>query len=66
MRIGMATDHGGFELKEKLEARLRAAGHDIMDFGVRDFTLDDDCPNFVIPLCRAVADGKVMDLENKW
>jgi ribose 5-phosphate isomerase B len=59
MRIGIATDHGGFELKEKLAARLRAAGHEITDFGARQLTPEDDYPDFVVPLARAVAAGKV-------
>ena len=33
MRIGMAADHGGFELKERLAALLKEAGHDVVDFG---------------------------------
>jgi ribose 5-phosphate isomerase B len=59
MRIGIATDHGGFELKEKLAARLRAAGHEVVDFGARQLTPDDDYPDFVIPLGQAVAAGRV-------
>ena len=30
MRVGIATDHGGFDLKEDLLARLRAAGHEVI------------------------------------
>lgn len=59
MRIGIATDHGGFELKEKLMARLLAAGHEIVDYGANELNPADDYPDFVIPLARAVADGKV-------
>ncbi|MGO9198980.1 MAG: RpiB/LacA/LacB family sugar-phosphate isomerase [Limisphaerales bacterium] len=59
MRIGVATDHGGFELKEKLATRLRDAGHEVIDFGAREPTPDDDYPDFVIPLGQAVASGKV-------
>ena len=33
MRIGIAADHGGFALKQELAARLRTAGHEIVDFG---------------------------------
>ena len=33
MRVGIATDHGGFGLKEELVAHLRAAGHEVVDFG---------------------------------
>ena len=59
MRIGIATDHGGFELKEKLAVRLREAGHDVTDFGAHELTPEDDYPDFVIPLGRAAASGKV-------
>lgn len=33
MRIGIATDHGGFDLKEELLVRLKEAGHEVVDFG---------------------------------
>ena len=58
LRIGIATDHGGFELKEKLVAQLRAADYAVIDFGAYKLTPDDDYPDFVIPLARAVALGK--------
>ena len=58
-RIGVAADHGGYELKEHLLRMLREAGHDVIDFGDRKPELDDDYPDFVVPLARAVADGKV-------
>ncbi|HYN09758.1 MAG TPA: RpiB/LacA/LacB family sugar-phosphate isomerase [Vicinamibacterales bacterium] len=57
--MGIATDHGGFGLKEELVARLRAAGHDIVDFGAYHLNPADDYPDFVIPLARAVAGRKV-------
>ncbi|MGA2247591.1 MAG: RpiB/LacA/LacB family sugar-phosphate isomerase [Verrucomicrobiota bacterium] len=59
MRLGIATDHGGFPLKQMLAGRLRAAGHELVDFGAHELTPDDDYPDFVIPLCRAVAAGDV-------
>jgi len=59
MRIGIATDHGGFPLKQELCARLEFAGHEIVDFGAHSLTLEDDYPDYVIPLARAVAAGKV-------
>jgi ribose 5-phosphate isomerase B len=59
MRIGIATDHGGFELKEKLATRLREAGHTVADFGAHKLTPDDDYPDFVIPLGQALAAGKL-------
>jgi ribose 5-phosphate isomerase B len=59
MRIGIATDHGGFTLKEDLVARLRAAGHEVVDFGAYSLAPGDDYPDFVIPLARAVSAGQV-------
>jgi ribose 5-phosphate isomerase B len=59
MRIGVATDHGGFGLKEELVSELRTAGHEVVDFGAKSLSLDDDYPDYVIPLGRAVAAGQV-------
>ncbi len=59
MRVGIATDHAGFGLKEELLANLRAAGHDVVDFGAYVFTPADDYPDFVIPLARAVVAKEV-------
>src|SRR6266850_644586 len=59
MRVGIATDHGGFGLKEDLRGRLAAAGHDIVDFGSHSLDPGDDYPDFVIPLARAVAAGTI-------
>jgi ribose 5-phosphate isomerase B len=59
MRIGIATDHGAFSLKEDLLRRLKAAGHEVVDFGAYSLAPGDDYPDFVIPLARAVSAGKV-------
>ena len=59
MRVGIATDHGGFGLKEELVTRLKAAGHEVVDFGAHSLKSDDDYPDFVIPLAQAVVAGKV-------
>ena len=59
MRIGLATDHGGFGLKQELLARLRAGGHEVVDFGAHALTPDDDYPDFVAPLAQAVAAGQL-------
>jgi ribose 5-phosphate isomerase B len=59
MRIGIATDHGGFGLKEELVARIRGAGHEVVDFGAHQLTPDDDYPDFVAPLAQAVVAGEV-------
>ena len=59
MRVGVATDHGGFALKQEIAAKLRAAGHEVVDFGAHAAKPDDDYPDFVVPLARAVAGGEV-------
>ena len=59
MRIGIATDHGGFGLKEELLGQLRAAGHEVVDFGAHRLSEGDDYPDYVIPLAQAVVAGKV-------
>jgi ribose 5-phosphate isomerase B len=60
MHVGICTDHGGFELKNQLAQKLRAAGHEVTDFGAFSLNPQDDYPDFVIPLARAVAGGKVL------
>jgi ribose 5-phosphate isomerase B len=59
MRIGIATDHGGYSLKEELLAQLRDAGHEVIDFGAHKLSSGDDYPDFVIPLAKAVVAGEV-------
>lgn len=59
MRLGIATDHGGFELKQFIVPKLRAAGHEIVDFGASEPNPEDDYPDFVLPLAQAVAHGEV-------
>ncbi len=59
MRVGVAADHGGFALKEEIAGKLRAAGHEVVDFGARALAPGDDYPDYVVPLARAVARGDV-------
>jgi len=59
MRIGIAADHGGFELKVKLTLALKAVGYELTDFGAFELVIEDDYPDFVVPLARAVARGEV-------
>lgn len=59
MRIGMAADHGGFELKVQLTADLKSDDHEVADFGAHELVKEDDYPDFVVPLARAVAKGEV-------
>lgn len=59
MRVGVATDHGGFVLKEEFLTHLRAAKYEVVDFGAYSFDPTDDYPDFVVPLCRALVAGEV-------
>lgn len=59
MRVGIATDHGGFDLKQNLVDHLREAGHEVIDFGAHQLEPGDDYPDFVIPLAKAVSAGTV-------
>ena len=59
MRVGIATDHGGFGLKEELVAKIRAAGHEVIDFGAHSLNSSDDYPDYVVPLGEAVVAGHV-------
>ena len=59
MRIGIAADHGGFELKERLVEVLKSLGYEVVDFGAPEYAPQDDYPDYVIPLARAVARGEV-------
>ena len=56
MRIAIASDHAGFELKEHVKSQLAAAGHDVVDVGPET---DDsvDYPTFAKPAARLVAEG---------
>jgi ribose 5-phosphate isomerase B len=59
MRVGIATDHGGYTLKVELLERLQKARHEVVDFGATKLDAGDDYPDFVIPLARAVVTGQV-------
>ena len=59
MRIGIAADHGGFELKELLAKALHDLDYEVMDFGAFGLNQGDDYPDFVVPLAQAVSAGKV-------
>lgn len=55
MKIGIACDHGGFDLKNILNNFLKEKGYEVKDFGAYELDNSDDFPDFVVPLARAVA-----------
>lgn len=58
MKIGIAADHGGFDLKKKLKAILQSH-YSIQDFGAHTFDTTDDYPDHVLPLAKAVSKGEI-------
>jgi ribose 5-phosphate isomerase B len=58
MDIGLACDHGGFELKEELKAFLKSSGLEAIDFGTFDET-SVDYPDFGILLAQKVSKGEL-------
>jgi ribose 5-phosphate isomerase B len=59
VRIGIAADHGGFELKKQLSIMLRESEYEVVDFGTNRSNENDDYPDFVLPLAKAVSNGTV-------
>jgi ribose 5-phosphate isomerase B len=55
MKIGIACDHGGFDLKNTIHSFLNDKGYDVKDFGAHKLDNGDDFPDFVIPLAKAVS-----------
>jgi ribose 5-phosphate isomerase B len=58
-RIGIATDHGGFILREYLMSKLREDGFEVVDFGNTRLEPDDDYPDYVVRMARAVANAEL-------
>ncbi len=59
MKIGLAADHGGYELKNIIRDFLITKGHHITDFGAYDLNNQDDYPDFVIPLAKSLANKEL-------
>lgn len=55
-RIPIASDHAGFELKERLEQTLRELGFDVDDLGT-DSATSTDYPDYAHPLARRISEG---------
>ena len=56
--IFLSGDHAGFKLKGKLKPWLEKKGFEVKDFGPHKYNKNDDYPDFVIPMARAVVKDK--------
>lgn len=55
MRVFIAADHAGYELKEKLKVALTADGHELQDCGAYTLDTADNYPDFILPCAEKVA-----------
>ncbi|MGB9181401.1 MAG: ribose 5-phosphate isomerase B [Pyrinomonadaceae bacterium] len=57
MKIAIGADHGGFPLNERVIEELRAAGHEVLDFGTHDGSRPDDYPDYALAVGQSVQSG---------
>lgn len=55
MKIYIASDHAGFELKSFLKSRFIEDGMRVLDLGPEDFVLEDDYPEFISKVAKEVS-----------
>ena len=55
MKIHLATDHAGLELKNSIKDYLINKGNEVVDHGAYEYDALDDYPDFIFPCARAVA-----------
>ena len=58
MKIGIGSDHAGFEYKERIKPLLRELKHEVRDFGTHS-TEPVDYPVYIRPVAEAVAKGEL-------
>lgn len=58
MRISLASDHGGFELKNSLYLWMKESSYDVIDLGNSEYEKEDDYPDFAEILCKNILSGK--------
>ena len=54
MRLHIAADHAGYDLKQHLVQHLTSAGHEVIDHGAHELDPLDDYPAFCISAGEAV------------
>lgn len=58
MKIAVAADHGGYELKSTIVQQLRSMAHDVVDLGAHSYDKDDDYPDFARYVAQAIQHGQ--------
>jgi ribose 5-phosphate isomerase B len=56
MKIHLATDHAGYELKEKILEFLVGLDYEVSDHGAFEYNKTDDYPDFIKKAASAVSD----------
>ena len=57
MKIHLATDHAGLELKEKVKLYLYDLSYEVIDHGAYEYDALDDYPDFIFPCANAVSNN---------
>ncbi len=60
-KIHLASDHAGFEYKEILKSFLTNEGYEVIDHGPATYDKDDDYPDFIAPLAKAISESNGQD-----
>ena len=55
MKIFIASDHAGFELKKFLVEHLSLGGHDVTDYGAKEYNSEDDYPDFISLVAKEIS-----------
>ena len=58
MKIFLGADHAGFKLKNKIKTYLEELGEEVFDKGANELNEQDDYPDFILPVARAVREDK--------
>lgn len=58
MKIAIAADHGGYDLKAPLTDLLRTLGHEVVDLGAHQFEPQDDFPDYARYIGQAIQHGQ--------
>ncbi|GLB47646.1 RpiB/LacA/LacB family sugar-phosphate isomerase [Neptunitalea lumnitzerae] len=59
MKIGIAADHAGLEQKQNIVSLLKSNGYQVIDYGADEFIPDDDYPDIIAPLAKAIQNQEV-------